>query len=78
MDIKAMYRDAAQVAYNDGVDPADDEQLAEWINNNCQYREETLFFLVLGIGSELADIQAQAEGFKDQGDKARHNMQINT
>jgi len=63
--LKDLYKQAAQKALDDGIDAGNEKQLVAWIWNNCNFRTECLFFLVLGIGCELADLQAQAEGFEN-------------
>ncbi len=70
MKLAELYAIGAQRAMADGIDPADQDSLVDWIRRNCDYREGTEFFIVLGIGAALADLRAQAEGYKDQFDRA--------
>lgn len=67
--LKRLYEMAAEKAYNDGVDPDDENRLVAWITANCEFNRDHLFFLVLGIGAELADLIATGEGFQNQVDK---------
>lgn len=69
-DLKDFFQTAAIQADKDGVDAGDEQQLINWIRFNCNYSEDHLFFLVLLIGSALADIQAQAQGFKHEVHRA--------
>lgn len=59
-------KSAAKAAFDAGVDAGDQEQLVAWIRANCRYRVDTEFFLVLLIGSELADLRAQAMGYEHE------------
>lgn len=69
-NLKTLYRLAANNAYNDGIDAGNEIQLVSWIRENCRYDKDKEFFLVLGIGSELADIQARSLGYKNEVDRA--------
>lgn len=60
--LQAMYIAAAEAAHRDGVDPASQESLANWIQTHCRYRPDTEFFLVLGIGREIARLRAAQHG----------------
>lgn len=68
-ELSAAYHRAAERANADGIDAADETSLVQWIRNFCSYRPDTEYFLVLGIGSELADIQAQEAGYKNEVDR---------
>ena len=68
-ELKQIYKAAANKAFEDNIDPGNEPQLIAWIENNCSFDREYLFFLVLGIGAELADLQAQHEGYEHQVDK---------
>ena len=65
-----LYAQAAQKAFDDGIDAGDQDQLVQWIQANCSYDPDNEFFLVLGIGSALADLQSQSKGYKHQVDEA--------
>ena len=69
MDLNKMYKAAGQKAFNDGIDPGNENDLINWINQNCSFDPDKLFFLVLGVGSELADISSQSKGFDNQTHK---------
>ena len=68
-DLNEIYKAAAQKAFEDGIDPGNENQLIDWLEKNCNFNPDYLFFLILGVGSELADIIAQHEGYADQVDK---------
>ena len=68
--LEDIYRQAAVEAYRQGVSAGNESHLVEWIRANCSYREDTEFFLVLGIGCELADIEARAKGFESEAHRA--------
>ena len=68
--LKAIYKAAAAAALEDNVDPGSITDLVFWIRTRCKYNEENEYFLVLGIGAELADLRAQSEGYGGQCDKA--------
>ena len=70
MTLKQLYKQAAQKAFTDGIDAGDQSALVAWIRSNCNYRPETEYFLLLGIGCNLADLQAQAKGFKNDVHRA--------
>lgn len=65
-----MYQAAALAAFEAGISTTDEDQLIDWIQQNCNYRPSTEFFLFLGIGAALADLWAQSRGYKDQFDEA--------
>ena len=65
-----LYHRAAIKANEDKIDAGNENQLVSWIQNNCKYDQVNEFFLVLGIGSELADIQAKNQGHHDEVDRA--------
>jgi hypothetical protein len=65
-----LYRAAAAAAYKDGVSAGDPAALREWIESHCSYNADQMFFLVLGIGTELADIEAQAQGYDNEVHRA--------
>ena len=67
--LESLYAQAAEKAYQDGVDPGNEDELVQWINTNCSFDPDNLFFLVLGIGSALADLIATGEGYQNQVDK---------
>ena len=54
-----MYRQAAEQAHTDGIRACEEKRLTTWIWYNCKFPLECLFYLVLGIGCELADYEAQ-------------------
>jgi len=67
-----MYRQAAERCRAEGV-PIGGEPggaVHRWVVNNCTFRPGTDFWIVLGITAEMADMEAQAEGFRDQGHRA--------
>lgn len=70
MDLKALYKNAANKAFSDGISAGDEKQLIEWIYANCTFDDEVLFFLVLGIGAELADLEARKQGYISEVDRA--------
>jgi len=77
MNLEQIYKQAAIAAKKDNIDPGDEDMLISWIENNCKYDSEHLFFIVLGIGSELADLLAQEKGFKNEVHRAfEHAMSI--
>lgn len=61
--LKTIVKSAAKSAYDAGISAGNQDQLVAWIRANCRYRSDSEFFLVLLIGSDLADLQAQAEGY---------------
>jgi len=67
-----MYRNAAKRCRDEGV-PLDDSPngaIHQWCVRNCKMREGTEFFIVLGICCAMADLEAQAEGYENQSDRA--------
>lgn len=46
----------------------------EWVIQNVKFRPGTEFFIVQGIASAMADLDAQDEGFENQLDRAAHLM----
>lgn len=70
MNLKALYKNAAKKAFSDGISAGDEKQLIAWIYANCDFDDEVLFFLVLGIGAELADLEAQKQGYISEVDRA--------
>ena len=69
-ELEALVEKTAAQAHMDGVDPGDQLQLVGWIRKNCAYNQDNEFYLVLLIGSRLADLRAQEKGFKHQVDMA--------
>ena len=67
--LEEMYKLAAQKAFEDDIDPGNETQLNQWIWDNCKFPIECMFYLVLGIGSELADIRAREKGYTNQTDQ---------
>lgn len=61
IDLNEIYRKAAAAAQEDGIDAGDQDQLVGWIRANCKYRPGTEWFLVLGIGCELASAKCARE-----------------
>jgi len=76
MSLSEIYKAAAEKAYIDGIPAGDEGRLIDWIFANCRFDEDKLFFLVLGIGCELADIEARAEGFENGVHKAFNSAAI--
>lgn len=70
MNLEETYRQAARVANHDGVRASNEDAVIDWIRQNCAYRADMEFFLFLGICSEIANIEARSEGYKDQFDRA--------
>ena len=69
-DLQHLYKEAAMQADKDGVYAGSEMQLVKWIWANCTFPLECLFYLVLGIGSELADLQARRYGYKHDVERA--------
>jgi len=67
--LKLTYKLAAQAAYAAGESADNQEKLTSWIRANCKYRPDTEIYLVLGVGSALADIEAQAQEYLGQIDR---------
>ena len=70
MNLDAIYKAAAAKAFQDNIDPGNQDQLVGWIRSNCKYDLDNEFFLVLGIGSELADIRARKDGYESEVHRA--------
>ena len=70
MNAQPIYRDAAKVAHGAGVRASNEAGLVAWIRQNCKYRADTEFFLVFGIGCELADMEARAEAYETAVERA--------
>lgn len=70
MDLKQLYKIAAQQAFNDKVDAGNESALVAWIQAKCKYEKKNEFYLVLGIGCELADLQAQKQSYKNEVHRA--------
>ena len=68
--LKELYKLAAGTANKQGIMPGNQTALVQWIRANCNYRPDTEYFLVLGIGCELADIQARAQGYNNDVHRA--------
>jgi hypothetical protein len=69
-ELVEVYRAAAKVAQEKGISASDEDALLRWIRQSCRYPKEVEFFVVLGIGSELADLEAQSQGYKNEVDRA--------
>jgi hypothetical protein len=67
-----LYNQAATAAMAEGIGPDDTPTgaVAQWVRRNVSYRPETEFFIVLGVAGAIADLQAQAAGFKSAADRA--------
>ena len=76
-DVKELYKQAAQKAFQDNIDTGNEKQLSQWIWDNCKFPLECMYYLVLGIGCELADLQAQRDGFDNEVARAVATAQIN-
>ncbi len=70
MALSEIYKQAAIAAHADGIKASNQAELVTWIRANCKYRPETEYFLALGIGCDLADIQAIEAGYKSEVDRA--------
>jgi hypothetical protein len=55
-ELQESYRKMAQRCFDEDI-PVDDRLIAEWIRRNVKFREETLFYIVLGVASELAKMR---------------------
>ena len=66
ISLNTKYKLCAKQALIDKVDAGNEIKLVKWIRTNCQYDNEYEFFLVLGIGSELADLHAQIRGYDNE------------
>jgi hypothetical protein len=69
-DLADIYKAAAAKAHTDGVFAGNEPALVEWIYQNCRFDDDKLFFLVLGIGCELADIEAREHGYDNGAHEA--------
>ena len=65
-----MYRQAAMAAHADGIRACEQKRLTNWIWHNCKFPLECLYYLVLGIGCELADYEARLRGFENEVERA--------
>jgi hypothetical protein len=65
MNLREKYKAAARKAFFDGIDAGNEGQLIAWIRGNCGYHDRHEFYLVLGIGCELAKIQSRERGYND-------------
>lgn len=72
-DLNQIYKAAAEKAHVDGILAGDEGKLIDWIYANCRFDDDKLFFLVLGIGCELADIEARGAGFENGVHQAFNN-----
>jgi len=70
MTLRDTYKRAALIALHDNVRASNEPMLTAWIRQNCSFRLSTEFFLVLGIGAELADLEANCHGYKSEVDRA--------
>jgi len=68
--LKQKYNLAARQAFFDGIDAGHEKELIGWIRNKCTYAEKQEFYIVLGVGSELADMQARAQGYESEVHRA--------
>jgi len=66
MELDELYETAARQANKDGIKADNEKYLLNWIRLNCKYDSDNEFFLVLGIGCALANIQAKEEGFDNE------------
>lgn len=66
MEFTEIVNNAAKTAFEAGIDAGDQDQLVAWIRGNCRYRVGTEYFMVFLIGSALADLQAQAQGYPNE------------
>lgn len=66
MEFTEIVNNAAKTAFEAGIDAGDQDQLVAWIRGNCRYRVGAEYFMVLLIGSALADLQAQAQGWPNE------------
>lgn len=58
----------AQAAHKDGIASTGD--VVTWVRANVKYTPEQEFFLCFLVTAHLADIEAQAEGYKSQAHRA--------
>jgi len=72
-DLADIYNAAAAKAHKDGIGAGNEPELVRWIYQNCRFDDDKLFFLVLGIGCALADIEARERGYENGIHEAFHN-----
>jgi hypothetical protein len=67
-DLKQMYHDCAVRCRDEGVriETTKGGAISRWIDRNAKCRPGTEFFIVNGIAAEMADLEAQEEGYRDQ------------
>lgn len=72
MKLSEMYKAAAQIAINEGVeiDDTPNGAVSQWVDRNVRHNPEMKFFIVFGIACEMANIKAQSEGYNGAVDKA--------
>lgn len=63
--LSELYKQAAKKAFDDNVSAADEPLLVNWIRHNCRYKADNEFYLVLGIGCELAALESQSRGYEN-------------
>jgi hypothetical protein len=68
-NLKDIYQAAARAALSDGESTNNQESLVLWIRDNCTYKTDNEYFVVLGIGTEMADLAAKAEGYTSEVDR---------
>ena len=68
--LKQRYVKAAQAAHEEGVRASNEAAVLDWIRRSVRYRPDTEFFMFLGVGSALADIEAQEAGYEGQAHRA--------
>ena len=76
VNLVEVYREAAQMCRDAGV-PLDAEPggaIHQWVVQNVKHRPDTAFWIVTGIASAMADLDAQDEGYADQIDRALAKM----
>ena len=71
-DLGEMYRQCAVKCRADGValDAESCGAIHRWVVANMKLRAGTEFFIVTGIASAMADLQAQDDGYSNQLGKA--------
>ncbi len=75
-ELAEMYRECAALCRNAGV-PIDGEPggaIHHWVVQNIRFRHGTDFFIVFGICAEMADMEAQSEGFDNQYQRAARSI----
>ena len=72
MNLSNEYIRLAKLATEQGIpnDPDPNGAIHQWIDQNIRYRPDTAFWIVFGISSAMADLQAQSEGYADALDRA--------